>query len=270
MNSKWIIGLGVIALVIAGVGATYVLKERPEATASGGGTADESLSGYRDAGRKMQVRAKKDYPSEQIPIGQLFSGDTRLVALSENERAWLESHHFLTQAELDAASGIPDEELKRDRSDARAQTIFGMRLLERGESVPAAAVLENAASHGSVYAYEEAALAQLKDAMANNKGRADENQINAFRARMEVAKILGDHRADALFEHYFPNYDAKYNAQTVQLQTTEFLRQLGLNAQVQGGQSVGPDPRPNSDLWENMTELHAAGGSSDLVPVYGP
>ncbi len=203
-----------------------------------------------------------------VPVGVILSGDTTAVALSKDERRWLDSHQFLTQEEVDDARSIPDEVLKSARRDPRSLTIWGLRLLERGSVTSAASVLENAASQGSIYAYEQAAVAQLKQSMRENGGQVDTNAANAFRARMEVAKILGDHRADALFAMYVPDYDTQGGARTVQEQTTEFLRQLGEEAQLQGFSAAGPDPRPNADLWVKLQKLQEAGGASEPISVY--
>lgn len=267
------VALGALALVLA-AGVVVYGHQRSTSKADTLATiaSPRSIEDYKVADRELQratAKSSRRAPKE-VPVGTVLAGDTRIAALSADERAWLNRHHFLSEDELNASKTIPDEALRSARTDARAQTLWGMRLLDRGEIIPAAAVLTNAASHGSVFGYEEAAVALLKQQMRGNNGKADENAANAFRARMEVAKIMGDHRADALFAQYFPNYDIQANARTVQLQTTEFLRQLGANAQLQGTAAAGPDPRPNADLWANLQQLQEAGGSTDLVSVYGP
>ncbi|WP_369936162.1 hypothetical protein [Xanthomonas tesorieronis] len=265
--------LGVLALVlIAGVAAYSYKHVAPESSGGHVDGAPRQLGEYTAAEKELRQAAtkKQSFAPRKVAVGDILAGDTRVVALSEDERAWLENHHFLTRAEIEAAKSIPDETLKKSRTDALSQTLWGLRLLDRGDTTSAASVLENAASHGSIYAYEEAAVAQLKQQIQNNRGDVDQSTQNAFRARMEVAKIMGDHRADALFSEYFPSYDSQANAQAVQTQTTEFLRQLGANTQAQGTTSAGPDPRPNADLWANLQKLQATGGSADLISVYGP
>jgi len=272
MSSK-VVAIAVLSVAVAAGIAIYAYNRGGgKAEQDAMGTATRPLADYTAAGRELQ-RAAAEKPAtlpKEVPVGSIISEDTRNVALSEDERAWLSRHHYLSKQDLDATKNIPDATLQEARTDARAQTILGMRLLERGEIIPAATVLTNAASHGSVYAYEEAAVALLKQQVENNNGRVDPIYANMFRARMEVAKIMGDHRADALFAQYFPNYDSRSNAQTVQLQTTEYLRQLGSNAQAQGTRAAGPDPRPNADLWDNLQKLNEAGGSTDLATVYPP
>jgi hypothetical protein len=272
MKHKTVV-LGALALaLIAGVAAYSYKQGAPEASEVAADGTSRQLGEYTAAEKELRRLATKKQSSapKEVAVGGILAGDTRMVALSADERAWLESHHFLTKEEIEAAKAIPDEALKTSRTDARSQTLWGLRLLDRGETTSAASVLENAASHGSIYAYEEAAVAQLKQQIQNNNGDVDQSTQNAFRARMEVAKIMGDHRADALFSEYFPNYDSQANAQAVQIQTTEFLRQLGANTQAQGTASAGPDPRPNADLWANLQKLQATGGSADVISVYGP
>ncbi|WP_447899514.1 hypothetical protein [Stenotrophomonas sepilia] len=272
MNKNMTVGVLVAITIAAGIGAVYSYSQPSADPAS---TVDDRVADkaadYQKQGRLIQdLRLKRDKSAkpEQVPLAVLMEGDTRFAALSQSERDWLDRHYYLDQSDIDEAKDIPDSELQRAFTDPYAQTILGKRLLAQGNSMGGIAALSNAASHGSVFAYEEAALAVLKDAMKMNGGVADDHQVMAFRARMEVAKILGDHRADDMFDHYFPNYDAGINAKNLQAQTTEFLRQLGENAQLQGGSAVGPDPRPNADIWSNLRELNLAGGKGELVPVF--
>lgn len=272
MKKSMIIGTLATISVAVGLGGVYSYSRAGEDPT--GGRAEQIAHGeidYQKQGRRVKdLRASRDKSTQSSPVrlGVLMEGDTRFVALSQAERDWLSRHYYLDQADLDAANDLTDAELQRALTDPYAQTIFGKRLLLRGNSIGGIAALNNAASHGSVYAYEEAALAVLKDAMQMNGGVADDHQIMAFRARMEVAKILGDHRADDMFNHYFPGYDAGINAKNLQAQTTEFLRQLGENAQLQGVGAVGPDPRPNADMWDDLSKLNLSGGKGDLIPVF--
>ncbi|WP_445513876.1 hypothetical protein [Stenotrophomonas sp. 3(2025)] len=272
MNKNITVGALVAIVIVAGLGAVYSYRQTGSQPAH---IVNEQIPhdavDYQKEGRKIQdlrFKRRKSAQPEQVPLSALMEGDTRFAALSQAERDWLDRHYYLDQAEIDAAKSIPDSELQRALTDPYAQTILGKRLLAQGNSMGGIAALKNAASHGSVYAYEEAALAVLKDAMQMNGGVADENQILAFRARMEVAKILGDHRADDMFDHYFPGYDAGINSKNLQAQTTELLRQLGENAQLQGSSAAGPDPRPNADIWSNLRDLNHVGGKGDLIPVF--
>lgn len=272
MNNRTATGLLVCA-VLAVVLAAACSRQQSSVVPSSNGVPETlpGSSGDRAEARTLddlRTRRERGRAPEEIALGVILAGDTRFVALSEEERAWLDRHYYLTQADIDAAKHVPDEALQRALTDPYAQTIWGKRLLQRGNVMGGIAVLKNAASHGSVYAYEEAALAVLEEAMQRNGGRADNQQVLAFRSSMEVAKILGDHRADAMFDHHFPGYDERANAHNIQQQTTEFLRQLGENAQLQGTAATGADPRPNADEWLNLAQLAAHGGTGDLVPVH--
>jgi hypothetical protein len=263
---------GAVALIALGALSFLVLK-RSHAPSKQSETADgvPAASAYLDAGRRgapsSLAPAKATVVPKKAQIRQLFEVDSRLVALSPEERAWLERHYYPTQADLERAKKLSDDQLRNGPRDALSLTLFGQRLLERGNTIGAATVLENAASMGSVYAYEEAAIAQFRAGVEAEGGEVSDNQSNALRARLEVAKILGDHRADELIQQYLPTYNLASNARTVQVQTTEFLRQLGSNAQVQGRTMPGPDPRPNAELWADMKTLAQAGGM-DEVTVY--
>jgi len=201
-----------------------------------------------------------------MSIESVLTSDTRLIALSPDERDWLARHKFPSHDELNKAKSVPDDQLRSATTDPYAQTLWGMRLMERGRYMGAAAVLERAATRGSIYAYEQAAIAQLQDAKAS--GQLTTADANVFRARIEVARILGDHRAIGLVDQYLPNYNSAANARAVQQYTTEFMRQLGSSAQTQGITMGGPDPRPNAQLWADLQKLGNSGGGQDLTSVY--
>lgn len=268
--------LGVTALVLAGA-AYWLVAERHDADAAARGTDGRASEPSASAlaaqpAARASVREKagaKPLRERQLPLAQLFQEDTRLIALSPGEHAWLKRHYFIGPTEMARAADLPGEVLQNAISDPWLQTILGKRLMDRGKYVPAATVLERAASRGAIYAYEEAAIAQLKDSMATF-GEIDANAVNVFRARIEVAKILGDHRAEALLDVHLPEAKRRYDARTVQLQTTEFLRQLGSGAQLMGIAAPGPDPRPNAGLWADLQQLSTSPeGRAEFVPVYG-
>ncbi len=271
MNNRVAAVTALVAMLLVGLGMYAFKREVSEPGADRADLAGSHALAASDAGEAGALTPPASrLPSgpSNVPVGVILSGDTRTVALSAEERVWLENHQFLSQEDIDAARSIPDEVLQAARTDPRAQTLWGLRLLERGEIIPAATILANAASHGSIYGYEQAAVALLKQSMEASNGVSYTDAANQFRARMEVAKILGDHRADALFATYFPDYDSQGGARTVQVQTTEFLRQLGANAQLQGTATAGPDPRPNAQLWADLQQLQQAGNASELIPVY--
>lgn len=269
--------IGAVALLTAVVIVAYVfasrnsdqLTELAADPATSKPTLDQYLAAARDGEQFTKAGSPQAGTAQKVPVRSVFQRDTRLVALTPDEHAWLQRHHYPQPADLERAKSLSDADLQRNTSDPMSLTLWGQRLLERGNAIGAATVLEKAGSLGSIYAYEEAAVAQFKVGVAEDGGTVSSNQANALRARLEVTKILGDHRADALVQQYLPDYDLKANAQIVQLQTTEFLRQLGSNAQSQGVSMPGPDPRPNVGLWSDLQKLSSSGGSEDLTTIYG-
>ncbi|MDH5835094.1 hypothetical protein [Luteimonas kalidii] len=194
----------------------------------------------------------------------LLDDDPRLIALSIEELEWMGRHYYPTPEELASLDRLDLERLA-GTSDPGLQTLQGLALIQRGDIAGALSVLQNAATRGSIYAYQEAAVAQHA-LLAERLGRSHEIDA-ALRAQLEVSRILGDHRAGHLMARHLPDFDPAAHAALVQQYTTEFLRQLGSNAQALGTNAAGPDPRPNLAQWNDLIRL-ADAGESVSVEVY--
>jgi hypothetical protein len=230
-------------------------------TTSPGATATRGDAG-RERVRRTVVAAglgeKGSTLMEKDDVRVLFSGDPRLLALSEEEAVWLDKHYYPTPEELDSLSGIDVDALSGTK-DPKLAVLQGLALVEHGQLSAAASVLDKATALGSIYAYEEAAVAEY-NLMNERLGGSSLDGQNILMARLEVARILGDHTVQYLVDTHLPGYDVRSNAYAVQQHVTEFMRQLGENARHLGVQSPGTDPRPNAELWNDLYELYRLQG----------
>ncbi len=191
---------------------------------------------------------------QDADVRAMFSGDPRLIALSEEEAAWLDRHHYPTQDDLDSLSKI-DIDALRGTKDPRQAMLQGLALVKKGEVAGGLSVLDKAAALGATYAYGEGAIAAHL-LMKQRLGGRNLDSDNILMARLEVSRILGDHTVEYLIDTHLPDYDSRRNAYAVQRHVTEFLRQLGMEAQLLGVPPPGPDPRPNAELWRDLYELY--------------
>lgn len=176
-----------------------------------------------------------------------------LLALSIEEAEWLDKHGYPTAEELQLLDTFDSHELElrlRNQRDGKAGALLGHQLIERGDHAKAAAVLAASASTGSLYAYQLLGVAQLERRRAS--GGFTQSSEALFVARMEVARMLGDHNVDMLIRRYAPDFDRKRHAAAVLAQVAEFMRQRGADAQIRGIPAMGPDPRPNSQEWRRL------------------
>jgi|GEM_PF-1291406 len=196
----------------------------------------------------------------------LLAADPRRTALSPAELGWLQKHHYPTDAELAALAAV-DPAASDAALDPRQATLLGLALLRRGDTGAGVAVLRRAAARGSIYAYEEAAVAEYQQRLSQS-GPSDDGD-DTLRAHLEVAQILGDHQAEYLTDKHLPHYRRRDPARAVALQryTSDFLLRLGAEAQSLGVPGPGPDPRPGLAQWQDLRRL-ASAGQSATVDVY--
>lgn len=180
-----------------------------------------------------------------------------LLALSEEEAAWLEDHAYPTPEELTLLGTFDEDELLnrlRDQRDIKAGVLLGLQLSERGELDRAGAVLNSAASSGALYAMELHALTSLKIMEELGGGVATDADISIFVAQLEMARMLGDHNVDFLIDRYAPGFDRERHSAHILTLVAEFMRQRGYDAQLRGIPSQGPDPRPNGFEWNELRQ----------------
>lgn len=163
----------------------------------------------------------------------------------------MQRHYFPGDAALESLARLDTVPL-RGTQDPMLATLHGLKLMEDKDWGGATAVLRRAATMGSIYAYEESAIAEYRLGLERFGPSIDNDDV--FRARLEVARILGDYKVDYLVDRYLPDYQMQQRAHYVQLHITVFLGKLGEDAQLRGLPIPGPDPRPNAQAWQKLRE----------------
>jgi len=263
----------VVLLGIAGLGCLHWLFTQ-DGTEAEVATQFESLSDYAQADRRFReemsgtraLKTASNVIARQTSVQELFAKDPRLLALSADEAAWLDRHYYPTREDLDSLASLDTKALRGTR-DPRLATLLGLALVERKQLSGATAVLMGAAAMGSIYASEEAAVAERMLVQERlGVGKPDLDAV--YRARLEVARILGDHTVQFLIDRDIAEFDMAARGADVQRHTTEFLRHLGDDAQLRRIPAPGLDPRPNGAQWSDLYQLHRAGGGADVITVY--
>lgn len=199
----------------------------------------------------------------------LTSKRSNLLALSEDEAAWLDRHGYPTPAELDALLTYDIEELSsatRNRRSQKAAALLGHRKMSEGDMEGAWAAFAAGSNLGSLYARQQMAIVsahRVTGLPIDKLAQADQGNLGVMVAQLEVARMLGDHRAQALIDRYATNFDWDYYGKHVLTQTAIFMDQYGEYARARGERVKGPDPRPNAEAWSKLQEDPSA-----LVTVY--
>lgn len=214
---------------------------------------------YEDSKLKPTVGGAKSGAAEKVSAREvLASRHFSLLALSREEAAWLDRHAYPTQEEMDALPTYDIEALEsamRDRRDAKAAALVGHRRLLDGNVDAAVFAFGRGAELGSLYARQQLAIAMAQSVTGlpvEDLWQADQGNIQVMVAQLEVAKMLGDHRAQAYIDQFTTNFDWRGYGQHVLTQTAEFMRQYGEGARARGERAMGPDPRPNADAWAQL------------------
>jgi len=228
-----------------------------------GGIQEPARSEGTDIGLPASL-GLKDSAFRQMTVQELLAADPRRIALSIEELRWLQRHAYPSDREL-ALVAMMDTRPLRGNKDPRQSTLQGLALLQQGDPAAGAALLLGAGAMGAIYAYEEGAIAD--HALMEQRLGKSVDLDDVLRARLEVAKVLGDHRAEWLMAKHLPSYPMPERAEHVQRHATEFLRQLGQEGQLTGMSVPGMDPRPNRDQWIRLQEL-VDHGASRSVEVY--
>jgi len=256
----WLLALVFLASLIA-LGYWLLDSERVPGRA---GSAPQTKLAHANHGAKLASRVGTGaMPPVSMDSQALSRLDPRLIALLPDELDWMARHHFLGESDLAALSSLDVDALDGTR-DARLATMQGLALLQRGDS-SGMAVLFAAGAMGSLYGYEEAALAQHRELKERLGWFQDHDDM--LMAHLEVARMLGDYKVDALVAKHLPGYPTAARARIVQTHATEFLRQLGISAQMRGMAPPVIDPRPAEEQWRDLQRLNAAGASTS-VDVY--
>lgn len=241
-----------IAFVLVASLAVAGCKEQPandEARNAGIRTAEPT------AAPVVAARAKPAARASWVEKSRILAADPAFTALSAAEADWLKRNGFLSHEESRRLQALGERALlerSRDRGDMAAATALGMLRLRSGDARGAAISFDIAARSGSLHALEQLAYAELQDARtaSGTLDRVSEENAQAlFVARMEQARIMGDHRVDFYIEQVAGGLDRQRYGDQILRQTTEFMRQMGEDAAIRGVPARGPDARPNIDLW---------------------
>lgn len=224
--------------------------------------AEMKNDGEREALDSMQKPPTK----REIAVHEAFAGDPRLIALSIEEAAWLDRHHYPKAADLTEAESIDPRHLAGTR-DPRLMTIAGSAFMKRGMNFRAMSSHLGAGTHGALYSYQQGAIAE-RALYEERFGPTDVDTAGVLRARLEVALVLGDHTTQYLLDTSMADVEAMASPRHVQSQAREFLRSIAEDARLQGLPPPTVDPRPNAAQWKDLYRLSRSGAAGDLVTVY--
>ena len=188
----------------------------------------------------------------------LASPHSSLLALSAEEAGWLARHDYPTPEEMNALRTYDLTALEsamRNRRDPKAAALVGHLRALRGDIDGAASAFGVGANLGSLYAWQQLALVGTQKATGlpvTALAQADQGNLGIMVSQLEVARMLGDHRAQAMIDRLAVNFDWDVYGKHVLTQTAIFMDQYGEYARATGARVVGPDPRPNAQLWEQL------------------
>jgi hypothetical protein len=242
----------IVAILVASI-AVSGCKEKPEVGEVRNAEiqaaelpASQAIAVHRDPAPQARLTEKS----------QILTTDPAFTALSDKEADWLKRNGFLSHEELRDLQALGERALlerSREKGDMAAATALGILRLRNGNTAGAIRSLDRAARSGSLYALEQLAYAELLDFQTGPGQRDIASEQNAqalFVARMEQARIMGDHRVDFYIEQVATGLDRQRYGDQILRQTTEFIRQVGSDAATRGVPAQGPDARPNIDLWQ--------------------
>ncbi|WP_139215592.1 2-dehydro-3-deoxygalactonokinase [Lysobacter sp. cf310] len=263
-----------LMIVLAGI-ALFVLVSggrrdsglhRPTTDSRVGDSERSQLGEYPQASRNTRPAADVTQAKE-LSIAVLKRIDTRTIALSMEEAAWLDRHHYPTVQELAGLSELSVDDLlrgMRDDRDPKAAVLLGLRKAKDGDDSGALAALSVSTSRGSLYGREQLAIAVV-ERTAGRAGTLSADQRASIISGLEVAEMLGDHRAAPLINRYAIGLDRQAYADAIQLQKTEYLRQAKAEAESLGYPEPKQDLRPNAALWKQIDEAPA---SARMIRIY--
>lgn len=275
MTFTWKAG-ALLALLVCG-GGVWLLGSSVNDDADAGQRAphgDQGQQPYSDA--MAQLKAQRDAsalasirkPPQQrrLTVREAFAGDPRLIALSVEEAAWMDRHHYPKAADLAEAASIDPRQLAGAR-DPRRLSMAGAAFRKRGQYLLSMSQYFDAGAHGALYAYQQGAVAE-RALYEERFGPADRDRAGVLRARLEVPLALGDHTVQYLIDTEMADVDAMASPRHVQIQSREFLRALAEDARLKGLPPPSVDPRPNAAQWNDLYQLSRSGAADDLVTIY--
>lgn len=212
----------------------------------------------KPATQVVSVRKEATPLATKVSRVAVVSADPAFVALSADEQDWLMRNGFLTREELRNLQALGQSALlerSREKGDVAATTALGILRLREGDSRGAVIALDRAARSGSLYALEQLAFAELNDFQTGAGPRdlsSEQNALVQFSARMEQARIMGDHRVDYYIDLVASGLSKDHYGGRILQQTTEYMRQMAEDSATKGVRARAPDARPNIDQWQQI------------------
>jgi len=273
-------GLGLLLVLTAAAWLWWEMhtSDRNQTTghAERGETSQPSANNAREATTTGQLREAPGPmsskhgpdmapPSESIvvTVNEIQTNPNAiLLALSREEAVWLDRHGYPTEEELARVSFLSLQELEQrhDNGDHKATVLLAHKYIEEGDLNMAFAAFGDAAQKGSIYAREQAAIVNRD----RNTDPALAHAFVGFALDMELARIFGDHRVDALIRRELPAGAVDvYVREGVLASLPAQLQLIAEDARMRGVPMPAPEPRPNADLWNQIDA-----GSVTEVTVY--
>lgn len=209
-------------------------------------------------------KAPRPVRREPMAVTELLQGDSRLIALSEDEEAWLRRHHFPRAADRERLSTLTMTELERLAGSARdpvAAAVLGDRHLAQGDLRAALSSYGLSAHLGSLYGREQQGLVMFMEGVRRHGDSTDGRLMLV--AHFRTMRALGDHRVDPLERAYAAGLDGTWHQRAIELQMQEFLRQIESDRAVRKLPPLVVDERPNQARWTGL-----ARGVEATVEVY--
>lgn len=181
----------------------------------------------------------------------------------------MDRHGYPTQAELASIHSFDVDALEdamRNRGDKKSAALLGHRLVADGDVDGALAAFSKGAKLGSLHARQQFAIYsahRITGLPVEDLAAADQGNLGVLIASIEVARLLGDHRAKALIDQYGENFYWDMYGKQVMTQVGILMDQYGEYTTARGERSIGPDPRPNAERWASLSDNPRA-----LVTVY--
>ena len=257
----------VAIIVLVALGATACSDRMEQHAAAGVDSTESTAQLAQSVPRKGDVAS---VTGAQLKGGDLLSSRSPgLHALTAEEANWLARHGYPTAEELDALATYDLDTLEasmRNRRDPKAAALVGHARALRGDIDGAVSAFAYGADLGSLYARQQLAIAATQQATGLPVAQladADQGNLGILVSQLEVARMLGDHRAQALIDRYAVNFDWNAYGKHVLAQTAIFMDQYGEYARTTGSRAIGPDPRPNAVQWAQLERDPDA-----LVTVY--
>ncbi|MDC8014898.1 hypothetical protein [Tahibacter soli] len=212
---------------------------------------NRSVASHLQAAAIPSVRSGFEVPESFLPSGiasatRVVTPD-KLMALTEQDKAWLAKHGFPTLTEVEWSRQATLEELRAAAKLSVAMAaLYGERLWEQRGYDEGKSALKAALVQGSVYAAEAIALKIL----AQGARRPDGSNAAAFEAAawMYYASLLGDYRVASDLSNHFGDASS-WDLNNGLLRSFEIAAEIDAARAAIGLPPLRRDVRPSLDVY---------------------